>query len=307
MNRKAIKDFLLAEDLCTDNKYLDAYLDLVEVNLMREADTKSTQGHHAIPVSYYKRRDNCSTRYAAKKLAETDPLNVVVNLLYSDHLLAHAYLALCAKSEWFKYANTNIFGNFVNFEISESLIELLNSKEFQERYEEGHSLRIANSSGANNGFYGRHLSEEHKEKIRNTKKLRRELGLYQQELRSAEFREQVGASKRGKLYVSTADGTQSKLISPEALPDYLANGWVRGFALNGKAHLGKKMSEATKQKMSASQKGKGTVPVECIELNKIFSSVSEAAKELNIRPNAISNCLIGKCKTSGGYHWRYAK
>ena len=183
----------------------------------------------------------------------------------------------------------------------------MSSQEFQNCYEESHIIRVASSSGSNNGFYGKHHTKEQIEKIQATKKMRRELGMYKQKPRSKEFREFIGASKRGKVYVSNAEGTVSKLITPEELDLYLNDGWVRGFAVGGKANLGKKASDATRQKMSASQKGKGVVAVECVELNKIFPSVVEAANELNMRPNAISNCLIGKCKTSGGYHWRYAK
>ena len=130
--------------------------------------------------------------------------------------------------------------------------------------------------------------------------------MYKQKPRSKEFRELIGASKRGKVYVSNVEGTVSKLILSEELDLYLNNGWVRGFILSGKAKIGKKHSEEHKQKISDANKGKHSTAVVCIELDKTFSSIQEAALELGIRPNAISNCLIGASKTSGGYHWRYA-
>ena len=37
----------------------------------------------------------------------------------------------------------------------------------------------------------------------------------------------------------------------------------------------------------------------------IFTSVKEAGKLLNISPQAISTCLVGKTKTSGGFSWTY--
>ena len=46
--------------------------------------------------------------------------------------------------------------------------------------------------------------------------------------------------------------------------------------------------------------------VYCVELNKIFDTASEAARELNIC-NHISECCAGKRKTAGGYHWEYAE
>ena len=46
-------------------------------------------------------------------------------------------------------------------------------------------------------------------------------------------------------------------------------------------------------------------PVHCIELDKTFSSLYEAAKAVNIAYCGISNCLSGRRQTAGGYHWRY--
>jgi hypothetical protein len=41
---------------------------------------------------------------------------------------------------------------------------------------------------------------------------------------------------------------------------------------------------------------------------KTFSSAKEAALEVGIkRENNIRECCQGKCKTSGGYIWRYKK
>ena len=44
-----------------------------------------------------------------------------------------------------------------------------------------------------------------------------------------------------------------------------------------------------------------------IELNKIFSSIMEAQRQLNIGNSHISRCCLGKEKTAGGYHWKYFK
>lgn len=48
-------------------------------------------------------------------------------------------------------------------------------------------------------------------------------------------------------------------------------------------------------------------PVICIELNKTFSSIMEAQRQLNINNSHISRCCLGKEKTAGGYHWKYLK
>lgn len=45
--------------------------------------------------------------------------------------------------------------------------------------------------------------------------------------------------------------------------------------------------------------------VYCVELNKTFNSLKEAAEELELWANNISHCLSGRYSTCGGYHWRY--
>lgn len=43
------------------------------------------------------------------------------------------------------------------------------------------------------------------------------------------------------------------------------------------------------------------------ELLKTFNSVSEAAKEMNCVVSAISNCCLGRSKTSMGYVWKFVE
>lgn len=47
-------------------------------------------------------------------------------------------------------------------------------------------------------------------------------------------------------------------------------------------------------------------PVYCIELNRTFKGLTEAAQELNLKKSNICYCLRGTRNTTGGYHWRYA-
>lgn len=42
-----------------------------------------------------------------------------------------------------------------------------------------------------------------------------------------------------------------------------------------------------------------------IETGKIYKSITEATKELGLSRTSISNCLSGRAKTAGGYHWEY--
>lgn len=47
------------------------------------------------------------------------------------------------------------------------------------------------------------------------------------------------------------------------------------------------------------------VPVLCVELNKVFKSIKDAEKELNLFH--IWDCLHGKRNQCGGYHWQLVK
>lgn len=50
---------------------------------------------------------------------------------------------------------------------------------------------------------------------------------------------------------------------------------------------------------------KNSISVYCEELNKVFPSINEAARQLGIDKGSISKCCRGNLKTCGGYHWRY--
>ena len=47
--------------------------------------------------------------------------------------------------------------------------------------------------------------------------------------------------------------------------------------------------------------------VRCIELNIIYDSATEAAKQLNLHRSSISRCCEGKLNSTGGYHWEFVK
>lgn len=45
--------------------------------------------------------------------------------------------------------------------------------------------------------------------------------------------------------------------------------------------------------------------VQCIEMNKIYDSIVEAAIQTGINKNSIIRCCKGKQNVAGGYHWKY--
>lgn len=76
----------------------------------------------------------------------------------------------------------------------------------------------------------------------------------------------------------------------------------------------KKHTVETKQKMSLSKKGKMTnnrnrKPVIQLSLNgdfaKKYETIGQASRETSIGKATIIKCCKGKCKTAGGYKWKY--
>ena len=75
---------------------------------------------------------------------------------------------------------------------------------------------------------------------------------------------------------------------------------------------GKSPSKETREKISKAMKGNvnGAKRVEQIDKNtleviKVWDSLSEVERQLNIPTGNISNVCKGKGKTAGGYKWRY--
>lgn len=93
------------------------------------------------------------------------------------------------------------------------------------------------------------------------------------------------------------------------------------------SHLGKRISDEQKRKLSESGKGKNTwskgkclseetkrkikenngksKKVYCVELNLIFNSIRQASSKLKLDSGSITRCCKGRLKTTGNYHWRY--
>ena len=139
-----------------DNEWLDKYLKLIEANLKTTRDRKSTQAHHAIPVNSYWQSDEPYDRQVALKLARADLDNFAVNLLYSDHLLAHAYLTLC----------TNLDATQKHYEAQADL-RMQNSKAGNAAWLKKHKTETINKNHAATDYLQKFYSEEEAAEINN--------------------------------------------------------------------------------------------------------------------------------------------
>lgn len=77
------------------NEYFSSYIKLIEKNLNTPSIKGKTQKHHTVPLSYFK----ISRGFKSRKQSEAYYNSVykkegIVNLTYSDHILAHYYLCL---------------------------------------------------------------------------------------------------------------------------------------------------------------------------------------------------------------------
>lgn len=86
MNKETLIDIGLVED----NQWLDAYVDLINSNLLTAHQAYITQKHHIIPKFYFK--DN--------NIAVDNSESNVVNLSIKDHVLAHYYLCRCTTDKY---------------------------------------------------------------------------------------------------------------------------------------------------------------------------------------------------------------
>ena len=169
-----------------------------------------------------------------------------------------------------------------------------------EQYEEARiaysKMRSQNIIGENNYFYGRHHTEETKEKIRQANLGRKMSECARIKISEANHKREITSETREKLR---------------------------------KINLGKKMSAQTKRKISESKKGvyvgeknpnynnhklarennpnAKTVCQFDLDFNilKIWNFIKEASEILNIGAGSISACCQRREGTSGGYRWCY--
>jgi len=75
------------------------------------------------------------------------------------------------------------------------------------------------------------------------------------------------------------------------------------------ANKGKLLSVETKRKMSLSRSGSNnwkSKKIICVEREKIYDTITNASKDLNVSAGNIASVCRKERKTAGGYHWDYA-
>lgn len=142
-----LKDLLVnTYSICYDNEYLDQYVALILKNKLTYQTMNTeyfcrpgTSYHHAIPLSVYYRflepdLPQRKRAHKARKIADCDTNCFMVLLSYSEHLLAHFYLMLCASNQNEVKNNINAL-NLIITDLTEVEVKnLLEIKAISENY-----------------------------------------------------------------------------------------------------------------------------------------------------------------------------
>lgn len=124
MNLADAKKILVDNGFVYENTYLTKYFEVISNNLSTVRKVHETQKHHIVP--------KCVFKYMGIAVDDSD--GNTVNLRYTDHIIAHYYLCMCARETRFLSANTLSVRyvlngrNLSDFSIEELDEEALNSK-----------------------------------------------------------------------------------------------------------------------------------------------------------------------------------
>jgi len=292
-----LKEQLLQTGCVTDNEYLQLYEELINANLQTKSEKFKTQQHHSIPCACYDSRES----------ANRDSKNLKVHLLFKDHILAHYYLCLCAKESKFRYkmiaAVEFALGkskNITNQDIVASMKDwLLNNEAFQTIYEEYAKIRFDRlrtpeaREKARQALLGHTTSEETRRKISaaNTgrQKTPEELEKLSKSLKGRKaWNKGKPANNKGRKCIYNPTTQKELYICLEQLQEYLDRGWQLG-QLHGRGRT----------------TGTRSRSIRCIDTNEVFPMIKIAAATKGVGATSIMQCLKGRSKTAGGYHWEY--
>lgn len=213
--------------------------------------------------------------------------------------------------------NNPMYGKHLSEEskrnISKALKERKVSKETRKKMSES-------QKGERHWNYGGHLSDEHKAKI--SKKLkgreiseetRKKLSIVNSGEGNPNYgkpRSQQAKEKTGKAVrcIETGEIYYSASYAQEKTGVYHTNILRACYGKCGSAGgLHWEFVNDEDKKKAKAFNNKAVRRIKCIETNKIYESITEASKELEIGLSAITNALNGRSKTAGKYHWEYIK
>lgn len=246
-----LKEKLLQYNLVNDNEYVDKYVELIEKNIDNKSQKFLTHRHHIIPKYYFKYNNlDCD-----------NTKDNIVNLKYSDHILAHFYLFKCSTELYYKFCNSEAILRLIGT-IPENEIDIIKKSidldyvEYQRRLLFSEQLK------------GHFTSEQVKHKISQSNKLTKAHNKYK--------------------YIHKDD---IETCVPEyLLNDYLSDGWELGFKRKMTAwNKGAKTKEETRLLQSKAKLGKV----------HIYKDNNDKLVDESLLDNYLSNGWeLGRCQST---------
>lgn len=187
------------------NEYFYLYVDLIIANLSTERIVHKTQRHHIVPKHVFEKQN----------MPVDNSKDNLVDMLYSDHMLSHAYLFLCAKFPY-RYANAVALNILCSDAFSLKLLfEILPYA--QQQYEETMSNHV-------NSMCLPGVSKKHSEKMQ-----------------SSVVRDAISSSiklvrDKQRDFVTLSKNRECKRVSPDNVEKLLQEGWTLG-APKGKIRM----------------------------------------------------------------------
>ena len=276
-----LKNYLLATNMFIDNDFLVDYCKLIIENLTTKRTKFKTQVHHIIPKSYFK---------IIRKEVNNNKENLV-NLQYSDHILAHYFLSLCCINKELRYYMESALAFMVN----KVDFDTTCLTDYATCYEDICRQRSERQRGVPKGP----ITEERRNKLLE----------YYKTHKGASYGTHWSDEDKQKISAATKEGMDKWRAS-------LTDEEYKAYCNNiSKKLTGIVRSDETKQKISAGRLGKNNPmygkihpsrkKVYCVELDKVFDCVQVAADAVGVADSNICACLKGRSKTSAGYHWQY--
>lgn len=229
---------LIKLGIVIDNEYYYKYIHLLTTIKEEELEDEVCDYHHIVPRCYFKHLG----------IKVDNSKNNKIKLPISKHILSHYYLYMCSNEDWFRYANLCAITYFLGRKPinEEDIIKVL--PEIRKISEEARRLNSIYHSGAYNHNYGKHLSEETKNKIHLTHQLNGKLKRKRKPL-SQETKDKIRLIHLGKPKGPMSE-THKEAIRKSNLGKHSFTYSEEVREHMSKAHKGKSQSEETKRKRS---------------------------------------------------------
>ena len=182
------------------------------------------------------------------------------------------------------------------------------TQQYNVTYNDAHIKRGFNNrgkyKGENNPMYGKHHTEETKQKL--------------SDINKEYFKDKENHPFYGKHHTEEAkqkisETQKERFKDKENHPMYGKQKSEETKKKISETKKGKKISEETRKKLCEQRKGKPQYkhrkPILQYTKDMVFvkewESITQAETELNLKPSAIGKCLKGKSKSSRGFIWKY--